>query len=96
MSHAAERVEQRLLEAGWSYGQCDRLSEFAEQWAAKTDAFSEAVRLQVLPFLAGEDHESNGDEVWGMYRDQRLITVMLRRSTQPDSGLRVNKVTRLV
>jgi hypothetical protein len=98
MTHAAERVDERLAQAGWDTPQRDQLMGFAERWAERTDAFSEAVRLQVLPTLVGTKYgdESNGNEVWAVYRSKRLITVMLRRDEQPDANLRVDKVTRLV
>lgn len=98
MSHAQERVEERLLQAGRTYDECDQLYKFAEAYAARTHAISEAVRIQVLPHLVGTymGDESNGNEVWAIYRERSLWTVMLRRSEQPDYKLRVDKVTRLV
>lgn len=97
--HARHRVEERLTLAGWEPVERDALFAFAEAWADRTDEESEAIRLKVLPAIVrvrGDEYgvESNGNEVWAVYRHQELITVMLRRSEQPDSKLQVHKVTR--
>jgi hypothetical protein len=97
--HAQERVEERLTLAGWTPVERGQLFSFARNWADRTDAESEAIRLKSLPAMVrveGDAYgvESNGDEVWAVYRDQRLITVFLRRSNQPDYKLRCNKVSR--
>jgi hypothetical protein len=97
--HAQERVEERLELAGWTPVERGQLFSFAEKWADRTDAESEAIRLKTLPAIvrvSGDAYgvHSNGDEVWAVYRNQELITVMLRRSSQPDNNLRCNKVTR--
>jgi len=97
MTHAQERVEERLAQAGWSEDDRAALFTFAERWAERTHQYSEAVRLRVLPKLVGERYgnDSNGEEVWAIYRDRHLATVMLRRAEQPDRNLRVDRVTRL-
>ena len=97
MTHAQERVEERLAQAGWSEEDRDALYNFAERWAERTHQYSEAVRLKVLPRLVGQRYgeASNGEEVWAVYRDRHLTTIMLRRSEQPDRNLRVDRVTRL-
>ena len=75
-----------------------KLSFAAEGLANRSHKVSEAMRLAVLPAQVGQawGEDSNGSEVWALYRAGTLKTVMLRRPTQPDSGLRVEKVTRLV
>ena len=97
-THAQERVEERLTLAGWVADDRAKLLHFAEAWAERTDTVSEAVRLAVLPSIVGEKYgeESNGNEVWGIYRARHLVTMMLRRTGQPDRNLRCNVVTRLV
>jgi hypothetical protein len=97
--HAQDRVEERLTLAGWQPAERNALFAFAEAWADRTDEESEAIRLKVLPAIVrarGDAYgvESNGNEVWAVYRHQELITVMLRRSEQPVRNLRVHKVTR--
>lgn len=98
MTHAETRIEERLTKAGWSAEDQAKLQTFAKGWASQTDTDSEAIRLAVLDDQVGQKwgEASNGNEVWAIYRAQRLVTVMLRRSTQPDSNLRCKKVNRLV
>lgn len=95
-NHAGARIEERLTDAGWSPEDQAKLAGFAEAFASKTDADSEAVRLARLSGQVNEKYgkQSNGDEVWAIYRGGKLKTVMLRRSSQPDANLRVAKVTR--
>lgn len=97
-SHADERITERLTVAGWSTEDQAKLNYFAHGFAPQTHSDSEAVRLAVLPGKVGRNQGSgsNGNEVWAVYRSQSLVTVMLRRSSQPDANLRVAKVNRLV
>lgn len=96
-THAEARIAERLTEAGWSTEDQDKLAFATKALASRTNSDSEAIRVAVLPQAAGDRNTgSNGNEVWAIYRSQRLVTVMLRRSTQPDSNLRVNTVNRLV
>lgn len=98
MTHAQERITERLTQAGWSTEDQGKLSYFTENYGPHTHPGSEAVRLAVLPSLVGQKfgEQSNGNEVWAVYRNHTLVTVMLRRTGQPDSNLRVDKVSRLV
>lgn len=96
MTHAEARIAERLTEAGWNTEDQAKLNYFAEAYAPRTNTDSEAVRLAVLDSKVSTDGGSNGNEVWAVYRSQRLVTVMLRRATQPDSNLRVAKVNRLI
>ena len=97
-SHAEARIEERLTLAG--INEATRKTFFAavKALAPKTHRDSEAIRVMRFDSKVS-NHDggatSNGDEVWAIYRGQRLATVMLRRSTQPESNLRVAKVTRL-
>lgn len=93
--HAIERVEERLTTAGWSPTNRKALFEFLRRYASTTHPDSEAVRVAVLPEDCG-DKASYGSEVWAIYRERELVTVMLRESWQKDSRLRCVKVTRLV
>ena len=102
-SHAQERVEERLTQAGWSTADRDKLYDFTVRWAVRTNDASEAVRVAVLPEIVGEvwngqDYRSpsNGNEVWAIYRQRKLITVFLRRHNQPDYKLRCDTVNRLI
>ena len=96
--HAIERVDQRLRKAGWDAPDREALLSFVDEYGRQTDIESEAVRVAVLDDQVGMKYgdESNGDEVWAIYRNRLLITLMLRRSEQPDRNLRCRKVTRLV
>jgi len=97
-SHAQERVEERLTQAGWSAADRDKLYDFTSRWAVRTNTASEAVRVAVLPEIVGTIYgdESNGNEVWAIYRQRKLITVFLRRHNQPDYKLRCDTVNRLI
>ena len=97
MTHAEQRIEERLSLAGYAAETRRQFFAAVKALAPKTDSDSEAIRVLVLPDIVGEvwGESSNGNEVWAIYRNRNLATVMLRRETQPDSGLRVKKVTRL-
>lgn len=96
--HARDRIEERLEQAGWSAPDRDKLLTFCDSYGERTHVDSEAVRVAVLPTLVGEygGDQSNGNEVWAIYRAKALVTMMLRRSEQPDWRMRCRKVTRLV
>lgn len=98
MTHAEIRVRERLTKAAWSVKDQDKLAYAAKALAVRTSSDSEAIRLAVLEEQVGQAYgeESNGNEVWAIYRGRHLVTVMLRRSHQPDSKLRVAVVNRLV
>ncbi len=98
MTHAEIRVQERLTKAQWSTEDQAKLSYAAKALAVRTSTKSEAIRLAVLKEQVGQAYgqESNGNEVWAIYRNQQLITVMLRRSNQADAKLRVAVVNRLV
>lgn len=98
MTHAEIRVRERLTKAAWSTEDQDKLAYAAKALAVRTSSDSEAIRLAVLEEQVGQafGNESNGNEVWAIYRNRHLVTVMLRRSHQPDSKLRVSVVNRLV
>jgi hypothetical protein len=96
-THANARVDERLTLAGFDAQARDRVYQDAEHLAATSAFDSEAVCFLRLPAIVGQvwGAESNGDEVWAIIRQRRLVTVMLRRSTQPKSpdSLRVERVT---
>ena len=99
MTHAETRIEERLTKAGWSAEDQAKLQTFAKGWASQlpTAGHTRTYWFENLQDMAADWGEaSNGNEVWAIYRAQRLVTVMLRRSTQPDSNLRCKKVNRLV
>lgn len=98
MTHAQQRTVERLTDAGMSKVGIDKVYHVANYLESKVTGDT-AVRLLVLPqrVNAAWGERSNGDQVWAIYRDGRLATVMLRRSTQPETpeALRVDKVVRL-
>lgn len=97
--HGASRAIDRMAQAGLDPR---RVLALAEQVAARTDTDT-AVLMVTLPEAAGDQsadlltRESNGNEVWTVIRDHRVITVMLRRDDQPKTtaALRVNRLLRL-
>ena len=96
MSHAEERLIGRIIErAGESRENAVALLNRARKMARESRVDSEAVLLAKVAFQ-GEawSNESNGDHVWAIIRDSRLVTIMFRRSTQPATpeALRVDHV----
>lgn len=83
--HAYERVEDRMAEAGFNAETRAKVFAAAAMLASQSANRSEAIRLVTLPAMVGEawSDRSNGNEVWAIVRGRRLVTVMLRRSTQP-------------
>lgn len=92
--HAVERITERLTDAGLDAPQIALVLSEATRKDVK--ASSEAHLLARLPHRVNPawGERSNGDQAWGIYREGRLVTVMLRRSTQPatPSSLRVDRV----
>lgn len=97
MSHAYERVTERMSEAGYGTATIEKVYWAAGQLAAASTAESEAIRLVNLDGQVGKawSDRSNGDEVWAIVRGRNLVTIMLRRSSQPKTpaALKVAKVT---
>lgn len=97
--HGATRAIERMTQAGLDAG---RVLDLATQVAAHA-ATDTAVLMVTLPERAGDDRddvltrESNGNEVWTIIRNHRVITLMLRRDDQPKTitALRVKRVVRL-
>jgi hypothetical protein len=84
-SHARERALERLVcEAGLSAARAAELLARADAVARRRGG-SLALRLLVLAARVGAawSERSNGNEVWAVCRDGRVVTVMFRRSTQP-------------
>jgi hypothetical protein len=98
-AHSTQRAVERMTQAGLNAG---RVLDLAAQ-VAKATREATAVLIVTLPDRVGDDRddiltrESNGNEVWSICRDQRVITLMLRRSNQPHSAdaLKVDKVLTL-
>jgi hypothetical protein len=89
--HAWARVAERL--EPWERG---RVVLMVSAYLKAHPRGSHAIRLLVLDAQRNEawSNTSNGDEVWAIIRDGRVVTTMLRRSTQPKScaSLRVEQV----
>jgi len=80
--HARDGMRCRLRAAGLDPHLIDTIDRRVDEWARKTpEKRLRAVRLAVLDrhYHSGV---SNGDTVWGIFRDSVPLTVMLRRSTQ--------------
>lgn len=97
--HGTQRAIERMAQAGLSAG---TVLDLAKQVAAHA-AVDTAALMVTLPTRAGDDRddvltrESNGNEVWTIIRDHRVITLMLRRDDQPKTrtALRVERVIKL-
>jgi hypothetical protein len=98
-SHAFERINNRLVETGLTLAQIRMLELLAGIMAHNSTVNSEAIRLcelsQQVNINTSWGNRSNGNEVWAIVRQKDLVTVMLRRATQPKTteALRVEKVT---
>ena len=98
-NHSTERAIERMAQAGLNP---QAVLALADQ-VARSTSVATAVLIVTLPDRAGDDRddiltrESNGNEVWSINRDGRIITLMLRRSNQPHTAdaLRVNRVMAL-
>ena len=95
-THAFQRVTERLSDL-YDEATINKFYAVTKQIASRSTAKSEAIRLLVLPEQVGQKwgEQSNGNEVWAIVRNSNLVTIMLRRSTQNDSGLKCETVTRL-
>jgi hypothetical protein len=97
--HGAARAIERMAQAGLNPR---TVLDLAAQVAAHA-ATDTAALMVTLPTRAGDDRddvlsrESNGNEVWSIIRDKRVVTLMLRRDDQPKTrtALRVERVIRL-
>lgn len=93
--HALERIGARLTpsEIGRARTLCRALESAARSLGSRG---SVAVRLFVLSGQRNEawSNVSNGDAVWAVLRGGTVVTVMLRRSTQPSTAeaMRVDAV----
>jgi len=101
-NHATERAMTRIAAAGLS-GR--KVLAASAAIASKCPAGrSVAVKLTTLPEHVGSTNEdfyarteSNGNQVWVIIRDRRVVTLMLRRDNQPETAdaMRVDIVTAL-
>lgn len=95
-NHAYERVTERMSEAGFDQETIDKVYAIAEHLASQSTESSEALRLLDLGEMVGKawDDRSNGSQVWAIVRNASLVTIMLRRRTQPSTpeALKVRKV----
>lgn len=78
--HSVDQIKNRLTPEEGGV-----LESRIQEVESRRNMRSMAVRLMVLRGQRNPawGQESNGDTVVGVFRDGRLITVMLRRSTQP-------------
>ena len=83
--HAVERAVDRIRAAGLDPADVLRRA-LAE---ARTCEVDTAVKVATLPEMVGEawSSDSNGDDVWAIVRGRHVVTLMLRRSTQPATAL---------
>ena len=95
--HARLRTTERLRDAGLDLDIIQRIYQAAEALASASPPPSEAIRLLVLDRQVNELYgtRSNGNELWAIIRNRRLVTVMLRCDNQAKTraALRVEKVT---
>ncbi len=94
--HANNRVTQRLEDAGYSDAMIGKIGSALDYVAPR---FNRDTALKVLDLdaMVGRafTNSSNGDQVWAIIRNRRVVTVMLRRATQPATtkALKVDFVT---
>ena len=96
-THAKDRIGTRGDQAGFTAQQKAILLKLAEKAARECERDEAvAVKMGQLKSQVGEawGQESNGNQIWAVIRQQRVVTVMLRRSTQPETpkALRVDRV----
>ena len=100
-NHATERAMERIAEAGLS-GR--KVLAAAADIAPKMPCRSAAVLMTTLPAHVGSTDadyyarsSSNGNQVWCVIRDGRVVTLMLRRDNQPSTpdAMRVERVFNL-
>ncbi len=91
-THAGDRIDTRIADAGIDPLKVRQAANFI---APKCQGAT-AILLVTLPAVHGVawSGSSNGDQVWAIVRQGRVVTVMLRRSTQPTTpkSLRVSVV----
>lgn len=94
-NHSKGRIGNRLLKAGVIPRVIHPKIEFELLMVEPGEAV--AVLVMVLEEQVNEawSEKSNGDEVWTIIRNQKLVTLMLRRHTQPKTPLAL-KVDRVV
>lgn len=93
--HATDRALGRLAEAGVD-GRA--ILWRAQKLARRLDAsLSYGVLMLDLNENVATLDGSNGDQVWAIIRNQHVVTLMLRRSTQPRTtqALNVDRVGRV-
>ena len=84
--HALDRIHQS---GRFSSAETAAVARVADRIAAHWADRDAAVRIATCPYRATGtatdilSRESNGDEVWAIVRQGTVVTVMLRRSTQP-------------
>ena len=87
------------MDAGFDQATRDKFFKVADLLARASKVESEALQLLTLPAQVGEafGDRSNGNTVVAIVRNQYLVSVMLRRETQPftKAALDVAKVTKV-
>jgi hypothetical protein len=80
--HARDGMCNRLRAAGLPPHVIEAIDRRVDEWARRTP--EKRVRAVRLAVLDRQYHSgiSNGDTVWGIFRDSVPLTVMLRRSSQ--------------
>ena len=95
--HSLERLRDRMKELEYNNKQIKLVLNKTLQLTRRSKHKSEAIRLFTIDRIHGVPWSdvSNGDEVWAIIRNNKLITVMFRRGTQPKTAdaLRVDKVS---
>lgn len=92
-THALERMLERSL-AIREFGGRVNVAYLARFLAHAAPRFrSAALLLADVPFTGQAwSPRSNGNQLWAVVRHGRVRTVLLRRDTQPVSGLRTDRV----
>jgi hypothetical protein len=94
--HANARVAERLLDAGYDEDMITKIG-LALDYVAPRFNVDTALRVLDLGQMVGNawTDRSNGDQVWAIIRNRQVVTVMLRRRTQPATAtaLKVDQVT---
>lgn len=93
--HLDKRWQERIVSLGIDEETSNHMLEIATNYAMQcpedTAQLLFRMNKRVGKFWG---NESNGDEVWIVVRDQIIITILFRRSTQPSNRqtLKVDKV----
>lgn len=97
-NHSLERINERLTDAGIAQANINTLAAILDHVAA-TQTGSVAIKALTLKgqINAAYGNRSNGDTVFAIVRNRKVVTVFLRRSTQPSTtaALRVDRVVSL-